>query len=242
MGSFFFFPSERSLPSFLPAFSFLLHATRVNFEPSFSNLSKKSSHLTNFRMATFTKLAYLLSFLVQPQIEPVQQQDKVELFHFLKAVASEELDKIHYAASSSDDDDSSPGTLVKDSDQLSTSYLLPSKTIKKASPSSNKKTSLCKGITRSDKISFARWRWGKQVLSKDGSVIAVEEEGEDSPVLRSTQCMEYLVIRNTGRPSTMCRKCYEINRTLQYGLRDMKRGKLGKKKTFSPGTLLSHPC
>jgi len=195
-----------------------------------------------YRMATFTKLAYLLSFLVQPSIEPAQQQDKVELFHFLKAVASEELDKIHYAASSSDDDDSSPRTLVKDSDQLSTSYLLPQKTIKKTSPSSNKKTSLCKGITRSDKISFARWRWGKQVLSKDGSVIAVEEEGEDSPVLRSTQCMEYLVIRNTGRPSTMCRKCYEINRTLQYGLRDMKRGKLGKKKTFSPGTLLSHPC
>jgi len=94
----------------------------------------------------------------------------------------------------------------------------------------------------SDKISFARWRWGKQVLAKDGSVIAIEEETDGVPVLRSTQCLEHLVIRNTGRPSTMCRKCYEINRTLQYGLRDMKRGKLGKKKVFSPDTLLPVDC
>jgi len=95
----------------------------------------------------------------------------------------------------------------------------------------------------SDKISFARWRWGKQVLAKDGSVIAQEEEELDgTPILRSTQCLEYLVIRNTGRPSTMCRKCYEINRTLQYGLRDMKRGKLGKKKVFSPEVLLPVDC
>ena len=97
-------------------------------------------------------------------------------------------------------------------------------------------------FTFSDKISFARWRWGKQVLAKDGSVIAEEEDSESVPVLRSTQCLEYLVIRNTGRPSTMCRKCYEINRTLQYGLRDMKRGKLGKKKVFSPEVLLPIEC
>merc|ERR1711959_694705 len=82
-----------------------------------------------------------------------------------------------------------------------------------------------------------------KLVSKDGSVIAQEEEELDgTPILRSTQCLEYLVIRNTGRPSTMCRKCYEINRTLQYGLRDMKRGKLGKKKVFSPEVLLPVDC
>ena|SRR3990167_4725292 len=89
-----------------------------------------------------------------------------------------------------------------------------------------------------DKINFARWRWGKQMLAKDGSVIAIEEEYNGYPILRSTQCQEQLVVRTTGRPSTMCRKCYEINRTLQYGLRDMKRGKLGKRKPL-PTSL---PC
>ena len=94
----------------------------------------------------------------------------------------------------------------------------------------NKKTSKCRGIIRMDKINFARWRWGPQVLSKDGSVIAIEDEENHVPVLRSVSCEKEMEIRNTGRPSTMCRKCYEVNRTLQYGLRDMKRGKLGKKK------------
>ena len=77
-----------------------------------------------------------------------------------------------------------------------------------------------------DKINFARQRWGNKVLAKDGGVIAKEFVEYDQPVLRSINCQDYLIVKNnTGRPSTMCRSCYEVNRTLQYGLRDMKRGK-----------------
>eukprot|EP00339_Tiarina_fusa_P020266 CAMPEP_0117036504 /NCGR_PEP_ID=MMETSP0472-20121206/25854_1 /TAXON_ID=693140 ORGANISM="Tiarina fusus, Strain LIS" /NCGR_SAMPLE_ID=MMETSP0472 /ASSEMBLY_ACC=CAM_ASM_000603 /LENGTH=194 /DNA_ID=CAMNT_0004746279 /DNA_START=84 /DNA_END=668 /DNA_ORIENTATION=- len=193
-------------------------------------------------LKSFVNLGQLLSILVQPQTSNIIQEEKPELFHFLKVVASEELDKLDAWDSDDISDESDVDETMIQIPRISSDLFLgPKKTIKKVSPkTSTKKTSKCRGITRSDKISFARWRWGKQVLAKDGSVIATEEEIDDTPVLRSTQCLEYLVIRNTGRPSTMCRKCYEINRTLQYGLRDMKRGKLGKKKVFSPDTLLSH--
>mmetsp|Transcript_35051 Transcript_35051/g.60025 ORF Transcript_35051/g.60025 Transcript_35051/m.60025 type:complete len:191 (+) Transcript_35051:139-711(+) len=184
----------------------------------------------------------ILSYFFVPQTPTVNDSTKPELFHFLKVVASEELDKLD--TWDSEDSHSEGSDIDETAINISPSlYLGPKKTIRKSLKTQAKKTSKCKGITRSDKISFARWRWGKQVLAKDGSVIAQEEEELDgTPILRSTQCLEYLVIRNTGRPSTMCRKCYEINRTLQYGLRDMKRGKLGKKKVFSPEVLLPVDC
>jgi len=190
---------------------------------------------------SFKNLGYLLSFLVQPQTSNITQ-DHTELFHFLKVVASEELDKLDTWDSDDASESDVDETMIQIPGVVSSNSFSPEKSIKKSKTTRSKKTSKCKGITRSDKISFARWRWGKQVLAKDGSVIAIEEETDGVPVLRSTQCLEHLVIRNTGRPSTMCRKCYEINRTLQYGLRDMKRGKLGKKKVFSPDTLLPVDC
>jgi len=153
--------------------------------------------------------------------------ERLELFHFLKVAASEELDRIH----SWDVEPPSPEDSESDVDEVEYSKVTSDTKLKlPGTGKSCKKTSRCKGIVRSDKINFARWRWGKHVLSKDGKVIATEEEVNGRPVLRSLHCQEFLVVRNTGRPSTMCRRCYEINRTLQYGLRDMKRGKLGKRK------------
>ena len=94
---------------------------------------------------SFVTLGYLLPFLVQPQIEPVQERP--ELFQFLKAVASEELDKIDHSSEYSPDSDFDE-TIIQIGSPFS-SYG-PQKTIKKmSSPKmSSKKTSLCKGITR----------------------------------------------------------------------------------------------
>merc|ERR1712115_442012 len=233
MGLFFFFFFAQKAP-----FYFL----RLFFFTVFYNTSTILNIInptTTTMLKSFVNLGYLLSFLVQPQIvnSSIEQEEKSELFHFLKVVASEELDKLDSWDSDDLSDESDiDETVIEIPARISSDMFRP--ILPKTKKTISKKTSRCKGITRSDKISFARWRWGKQVLAKDGSVIAIEEELDDTPVLRSTQCLEYLVIRNTGRPSTMCRKCYEINRTLQYGLRDMKRGKLGKKKIFSPDNLI----
>ncbi|MCR9066964.1 MAG: hypothetical protein NXI00_23560 [Cytophagales bacterium] len=99
-------------------------------------------------LKSFVNLGYLLSFLVQPQTTTRPQS---ELFQFLKAVASEELDKLD--AWDSDDmisDESDVDETMIQIPRVSSDLYIgsPKKTIKKSPPKPSKKTSKCKGITR----------------------------------------------------------------------------------------------
>lgn len=117
------------------------------------NLLNMFESLANF--------GYLLSFLVaQPQIvKSDEQEEKSELFHFLKVVASEELDKLDSWDSDDLSDESDiDETVIEIPSRISSDMFRPilpktKKTICKkqhSSPkhSSSKKTSRCKGITR----------------------------------------------------------------------------------------------
>lgn len=98
---------------------------------------------------------YLFSYLVQPQAVKLESEEKSELFHFLKVVATEELDKLDAWESDdlSDEYSDIDETMIEIPSDMFTPTTLPksSRAISKRQTSpkhSSKKTSKCKGITR----------------------------------------------------------------------------------------------
>ena len=89
----------------------------------------------------------ILSYFFVPQTPTVNDSTKPELFHFLKVVASEELDKLD--TWDSEDSHSEGSDIDETAINISPSlYLGPKKTIRKSLKTQAKKTSKCKGITR----------------------------------------------------------------------------------------------
>merc|ERR1711862_1032508 len=107
----------------------------------FSLLFNTSTILkTHTMLKSFVNLGQLLSILVQPQTSNIIQEEKPELFHFLKVVASEELDKLDAWDSDDISDESDVDETMIQIPRISSDLFLgPKKTIKKVSPKTSTK-------------------------------------------------------------------------------------------------------